>query len=216
MKLFLFTLSILAITTLRRWCVLVDCSLSLAASLYARSAASWATPDDPQKITFAEMLNMNMRRGMLLCLLLSACSSDKIDVPPVVYVPPSPPTQDAVITGLKAAASEAKLTAPLEVSTVRPTDHGPGRFFACLKGTMLPSPTPKAAADDSGREPSILYQTPLSGTEPRVAYYSVFFDNDVYKGTRQSVIMEACEAQQFTPVDLSLPPAPPKSPPKRK
>jgi hypothetical protein len=29
----------------------------------------------------------------------------------------------------------------------------------------------------------------------RVVYYSVFFDNDVYKGTRQSVIMEACEAR---------------------
>ena len=112
MKRFLFTVSILAITTLRRWCVLVDCSLSLAASLYARSAASWAMPDDPQKITFTEMRNMGVRRGMVLCLLLSACSSDKIDVPPVVYVPPSPPTQDAVITGLKAAASEAKLTAP--------------------------------------------------------------------------------------------------------
>ena len=147
---------------------------------------------------------------MLLGLLLSACSSDKIDVPPVVYVPPSPPTQDAVITGLKAAASEAKLTAPLEVSTVRPTDHGPGRFFACLKGTMLPSPSPKAAADDSAHQP------PPSSSEPRVVYYSVFFDNDAYMGTRQSVIMEACETQQFTPVDLSPPPAPPKSSPKRK
>jgi len=50
----------------------------------------------------------------------------------------------------------------------------------------------------------------------RVVYYSVFFDNDVYKGTRQSLIMEACEAQQFTPVDQSPPPATPKSPPKRK
>ena len=174
-------------------------------------------PDDPQKITFAKMRNMGVRRGVLLCLALSACSSDKVEIggAPVVYVPPSPPSQDAVITGLKAAASEAKLTAPLEVSAVRPTDHGPGRFFACLKGTMLPSPTPKAAADDSGREPSILYQTPLSGSEPRVVYYSVFFDNDLYKGTRQSVILEACEAQQFTPVDLSPPPASPKSLPKR-
>ena len=49
---------------------------------------------------------------MLLGLLLSACSSDKVEIggSPVVYVPPSAPTQDAVITGLKAAASEAKLT----------------------------------------------------------------------------------------------------------
>jgi hypothetical protein len=125
------------------------------------------------------------------------------------------PTQDAVIKGLKAAASEAKLTAPLEVSTVRPTDHGPGHFFACLKGTMPPSPSPKAA-DDSAREPSIFYQPPPSSSEPRVVYYSVFFDNDAYMGTRQPVIVEVCEAQQFTPVDLSPPPAPPKSPPKRR
>jgi len=173
--------------------------------------------DHPQKITFAEMRNMVVRRGMLLCLLLGACSSDKIDgVPIPAYAPPSPPTQDAVITGLKAAASEAKLIAPVEVSTVRPTDHGPGHFFACLKGTMLPSPSPKAAADDAAREPSIFFQPPPSNSEPRIVYYSVFFDNDVYKGSRQSVIMDACEAQQFTLVDLSPPPAPPKSPPKRK
>jgi hypothetical protein len=166
------------------------------------------TPSGSQKITFAEMRGMGVCRGMLLCLLLSACSSDKVEIggAPVVYVPPSAPTQNAVITGLKAAASEAKLTAPLEVSTVRPTDHGPGRFFACLKGTMLPS---KATGEDSEREPSF-YQAPPSSSEPRVVYYSVFFDNDVYEGTRQSVIMEACEAQQFTPVDLSSSPKPPK------
>ena len=154
---------------------------------------------------------------MLLGLLLSACSSDKVEIggSPVVYVPPSAPTQDAVITGLKAAASEAKLTAPLEVSTVRPTDRGPGHFFACLKGTIQLSPTsPNTAADGSAREPS--NQPPSPSTVPRVIFLSVFFDNDVYRGTRQSVIMDACETQQFAPVDLSPPPAPPKSPPKRK
>jgi len=110
-------------------------------------------------------------RVMLLGLLLSACSSDKVEIggAPVVYVPPSAPTQDAVITGLKAAASEAKLTAPLEVSTVRPTDHGPGRFFACLKGTMLPSSSPKAAADDSAREPSIFSQHHLRALSPELS-----------------------------------------------
>ena len=147
-------------------------------------------------------------RVMLLGLLLSACSSDKVEIggAPVVYVPPSAPTQDAVITGLKAAASEAKLTAPLEVSTVRPTDHGPGHFFACLKGTIQLSPTSSdTAADGSAR-----------GSVPRAIFLSVFFDNDVYKGARQSVIMDACETQQFAPVDLSPLPAPPKSPSKRK
>jgi hypothetical protein len=77
---------------------------------------------------------------------------------------------------------------------------------------MLPSPSAKATADDSARE----HQSPPSNSEPRVVYYSAFFDNDVYKGTRQSVIMEACETQQFIPVDLSPPPAPPKSSSKRK
>ena len=156
-------------------------------------------------------------RVMLLGLLLSACSSDKVEIggAPVVYVPPSAPTQDAVITGLKAAASEAKLTAPLEVSTVRPTDHGPGHFFACLKGTIQLSPTSSnTAADGSAREPS--NQPPSPSTVPRVIFLSVFFDNNVYKGTRQSVIIDACKAQQFAPVDLSPPSAPPKSPPKRK
>ena len=128
-------------------------------------------PDRPQKITSAEMRNMGVRRGLLLCLVLSACSSDKIEIggASVVYVPPSAPTQDAVITGLKAAASEAKLTAPLEVSAVRPTDHGPGRFFACLKGTMLPSPSPKAAADDSAREPSIFFSHRLRALSPELS-----------------------------------------------
>ena len=95
---------------------------------------------------------------------------------------------------------------PLEVSTVRPTDHGPGRFFACLKGTIQLSPTSSdTAADGSAR-----------GSVPRAIFLSVFFDNDVYKGARQSVIMDACETQQFAPVDLSPLPAPPKSPSKRK
>ena len=104
---------------------------------------------------------------------------------------------------------------PLEVSTVRPTDHGPGHFFACLKGTIQLSPTsPNTAADGSAREPS--NQPPSPSTVPRVIFLSVFFDNDVYKGARQSVIMDACETQQFAPVDLSPLPAPPKSPSKRK
>jgi hypothetical protein len=116
------------------------------------------------------------------------------------------PDRPQKIRSPKCATSETKLTAPLEVSTVRPTDHGPGHFFACLKGTILPLPTsPNTAADGSAR-----------GSVPRVIFLSVFFDNDVYKGTRQSVIMDACETQQFAPVDLSPPPAPPKSPPKRK
>jgi hypothetical protein len=142
--------------------------------------------------------------------VLGGCSSD------MIYMPPSPPAQDAVITGLKAAASEAKLTAPLEASTVRPTDHGPGQFFACLKGTVLPSPSVKLAADDTARESSIFYRPPpLPSPEPRVVYLAVFFNNDDYRGARQSVIIDACETQPFAPVDLSPAQPSPKSPPKR-
>ena len=56
----------------------------IAASLYARSAGLWAMPDRPQRITAADMRNIGMRRAMraLLCLVLGACSSDKIDIPP--------------------------------------------------------------------------------------------------------------------------------------
>ena len=92
--------------------------------------------DRPQKITFAEMRNMGVRRGMLLCLLLSACSSDKVEIggAPVVYVPPSPPTQNAVITGLKAAASEAKLTAPFGSIDGAPHRSRSGALFRLFEG----------------------------------------------------------------------------------
>jgi hypothetical protein len=140
----------------------------------------------------------------LLCLVLSACSSDQIELPPVTYVPPSPPTQDAIISGVKAAVSEAKLSAPLEISSLRPTDHGPGHYFLCLRGTRPPSVAP--ATDASPRESSIFDRpTPAPTSDTRLVY-SVFFDNDVYKGIRLSVIMDACEAQAFTPIDLSPPP----------
>ena len=128
---------------------------------------------------------------------------------PVVYVPPSPPTWDAVIAGLKAAASEAKLTAPFGNIDGAPHTSRSRALFHLFEGNDAALANPDAA--DSAREPSIFYQPPPSSSEPRVVYLSVFFDNDVYTGTRQSLIMEACEAQQFTPVDLSPPPAPPKS-----
>ena len=117
-----------------------------------------------------------------------------------------------MITGLKAAASGPSSRPPWKHRRCAPQITVRGVFFACLKGTMLPSPSPKAAADNSAHEPSIFYQPPPSNSEPRVVYYSVFFDNDVYKGTRQSAIIETCETQQFIPVNLSPPPAPPKSP----
>jgi len=144
--------------------------------------------------------------SLLLCAALGACSSGGI------YVPPSPPTEAAVIAGVKAAVSEAKLTAPFEISTVRPTDHGPGSYFVCLRGTWLPSVGTTEAKDIPAHEPSLFDPPPQPPPSERRVVYSVFFNNDVYKDSRQSVIMEACEAQAFTPIDLS--PPPPPSPPK--
>ena len=121
-------------------------------------------------------------RGVVLLLLLSGCSS--VDVPPATYTPPSPPTQAAVIAAVNKVASEAKLNPPLEISDVRPTDHGPGNYFVCMREVV-------------------------SSTSERPAY-SVFYDNDEYKGARLSVILDACEAQAFTPIDIA--PSPTLSP----
>jgi hypothetical protein len=141
-----------------------------------------------RKITFAKMRAAGLCGTM--ALVLSACLFDKVDLPPVTYVTPSPPTPAIVTAVVKAAAAEEKLTPPLEMSAVRPTIIGPGRFFVCMREA---NPT----------------------SEKRVAY-SVFFDNDLYKGSRRSVIVEACETQAFTPVEVAPPAPPPKTSGKRK
>jgi hypothetical protein len=118
------------------------------------------------------------RAAVLLTLVLAACASDP-GLPLPAYVPASPPTQKAIIASSNAAATEAKLAAPQQISDVRPSDHGPGHYFVCLREANPPS-------------------------EGLPRYYSVFFDNDVYKGSRLSVMIDECEKQTFTP----LPPAP--------
>ena len=115
------------------------------------------------------------RPALLLSLMLAACSPDLPASTYAPYVPPSPPTQNAIVTGATAAAAEAKLSAPLQISAVRPTDHGPGRYFICLREANPPP-------------------------DKRQRYYSVFFDNDTNKGFRLSVIMDECETQAFSPL----------------
>lgn len=129
-----------------------------------------------------------MRRPaiLLLSLMLAACSSNP-ELPTSVYVPyvpSSPPKQTAIVSIAAAAAAEAKLAGPLQISTVRQTDHGPGQYFICLREANPPA-------------------------DKRQRYYSVFFDNDVYKGSRLSVIMDECETQAFSPL---LPTAAPTIP----
>jgi len=83
------------------------------------------------------------------------------------------PTTDAAGKGIKAAVAEYKLTGAVEMSDIRHTDFGPGSFMVCIRGV-----------DEKYR---------------RVGYYAVFFDGDVYKGSRMSAIMEDCEKQDYRP-----------------
>jgi hypothetical protein len=103
---------------------------------------------------------------LLFCFTLVACSPDA-QAPAVAYVPPSMPTIVAASEGIKKVATEAKLTRPIEISDLRETDHGPGRFFLCIRG--------------------------VESIYPLVRTYAVFFDNDEFKGSRMSVILDECK-----------------------
>lgn len=106
-----------------------------------------------------------------LTLALGGCSvlGSDFGSSPAQYVPPSPPSLDAQLKGIAKAAEEEKLVGALEMSEPRTSDFGPGRWTICLLGS----------------NPS------------RRAYYTVFFDDDHYKGVRLSVIDENCERQSF-------------------
>jgi hypothetical protein len=133
------------------------------------------------------MRGFGMRDVLVSLLLLSECTS--VDLSPPTYTSPSPPTQAALIAGVKTAATDAKLTPPFEISDVRPTDLGPGRYFVCMRE--------------------------VSPTSEKRFVYSVFYDNDVYKGARLSVIMEACESQPFAPISIDVTPSSSPSPKSR-
>jgi hypothetical protein len=117
-----------------------------------------------------------MRRALapLVCFTLAACST--AGGPSLIkpYVPPSMPTTDAASKGIKQAATEAKLTEPIEITGLRETDHGPGRFILCIRG--------------------------VESKYKRVITYAVFFDNDDYKGPRLPVILDDCEKQDYRPL----------------
>jgi hypothetical protein len=113
---------------------------------------------------------------ILLGLTLSACSSALETAIIGPYVAPSAPTLAAALKGAKQAAVEEKITGFIEISDVRESDHGPGRFVLCLRGA--------------------------SGFSPRRTY-AVFFDDDIYKGVRLAVMVDDCEKQDFRPFDQS-------------
>jgi hypothetical protein len=119
-------------------------------------------------------LPLNMRGALVAlgCLTLAACST-AVELPIAPYVPPSMPTMEAAHKGIKQAATEAKLTEPIEMSDLRETDHGPGRFLLCIRG--------------------------VESKYKRVVTYAVFFDNNDYKGLRLPVILDDCEKQNYRP-----------------
>ena len=136
---------------------------------------------------------MRISAGFLVAVLLGGCSSTAdtptADTPQSLYIsrPPSPPTQTALIEGLRKAVPEEKLTAPIEISALRKVELGGfGSYFVCMRE--------------------------VNPTSDRHFVYSVFYDDDVYKGARQSVIMEHCEAESFTQIDTTPPPSPSPSP----
>jgi hypothetical protein len=108
------------------------------------------------------------------CLTLAACDPG-VPAPPAVYIPPSRPTTEAISNVIKLAATEAHLTGPIEMSDLRPTDHGPGHFMLCIRGVS---------------------------NDVRTGTYAVFFDNDSYMGLRLPVILDACETQNYRPVPV--------------
>jgi hypothetical protein len=94
------------------------------------------------------------------------------------YVPPGAPSVTAKTAGLKKAIAEEKLKGGVEVSDVRVSDRGMGRYMVCLKGRR----------DQQTRD------------QQTSAYYSVFFDNDEYKGVREAVTYDFCAQQSFRPM----------------
>ena len=115
-----------------------------------------------------------MRKAIVAlgCLTLAACSTG-VDPSIPAYVTPSMPTTEAAGKGVKQAAADAHLTAPIEISDLRATDHGPGRFIMCIRG--------------------------LESKYHRVVTYAVFFDNNDYKGQRLPAILDHCEMQSYRP-----------------
>jgi hypothetical protein len=125
-------------------------------------------------------IEVEMKRAILICLLLTACSSLNSEAS---HIPEAaPPDQSVVQEGFKKAALEAKLKGPLQSSPVRIATllapGSPGVFIACLRNVP-----------------------PVQPGYP----YAVFFKDNAYTTTRMSVLMDDCYAQPYQP--FTPPPA---------
>ena len=105
-----------------------------------------------------------------MCCVLAACSSLVIELPII-----SAPEPLKAVEGAKKAAAVEKLVGLLEISAVREAHPlSPGPYILCIRGGVS--------------------DTALRHT------YAVFFKNDVYVGTRMSVMVDNCDAQVFAPL----------------
>jgi hypothetical protein len=118
---------------------------------------------------------------LVLCSTLGACSAGE-PPPPMDYIPPSVPALPAADAAVKTAIAESKLIGAVEISDFRPTDFGPGRFVACIRGTS---------------------------SDSRTNTYAAFFNNNTYLGVRLPVGSDDCEHQNYHPFVPYVPPAKP-------
>jgi hypothetical protein len=107
--------------------------------------------------------------GLAGCSLMGSLPQEPDD--PARYVPPNPPTRPAELSGVAKAAKEEGLKGALEISDLRASDFGPGRWMICLRGER----------------------------DSKLAYFGVYFENEDYKGVRLSVIGEGCENATYAP-----------------
>lgn len=104
-------------------------------------------------------------------LALTGCSFFTEDA--AAPAPINAPEPAKAVEGAKRAATEAKLTEPLEVTSVRKADPlSPGPYIVCVRG---------AASEKT----------------PRYTY-AVFFKNNDFVSSRMSVLIDDCEAQAFS------------------
>ena len=116
-----------------------------------------------------------MMRALIVAaaFTLTGCSlpNSDVSVAAAPYVSPSPPSPQAQLKGVAAAAKEEKLAGALEISNPQTSNFGPGRWMICMRGTR----------------------------DSKLAYFAVFFDNEDYKAVRLSIVNEDCERQSFRP-----------------
>jgi len=106
-----------------------------------------------------------------LCFVLAACSSVSESIPQEVAPPPDAAT---ALRGLKAAASEAKLEAPVEVSEpIRANPVSSSPWLICLR---------------SGKS-----------EQSKRLTYSAFFKKD-YVSSRWSATVDNCSEQVYHPL----------------